>query len=170
VVILALGWAGLDAIAERFAQVDWQLGGRAAAWDDAWRIHQMFPWFGTGFNTYGTATVLYQRNDLAAHYVEAHNDYLQILVEGGWVLAAASAALAAALIREIVKRFNEAHDDRTGYWIRLGAVTGMIAIAFQEIVEFSLQIPGNALLFGVLCAIAIRRSSPRKSSSVHRAA
>ena len=63
------------------------MGGRAAAWDDAWRIHEMFPNFGTGFNTYGSATVLYQRNDLAAHYVEAHNDYLQILVEGGVIVA-----------------------------------------------------------------------------------
>jgi O-antigen ligase len=163
VIVLALGWAGFDAIAGRFAQVDWQLGGRAAAWDDAWRIHQKFPWFGTGFNTYGTATVLYQQNDLAAHYVEAHNDYLQILVEGGWILATAFALLIVALVREIVTRFREAHDDRTGFWIRLGAVTGLVAMACQEIVEFSLQIPANALLCGVLCAIAIRRSSLRKT-------
>jgi hypothetical protein len=44
----------------------------------------------------------------------------------------------------------------------LGAVTGIVAIAFQEIVEFSLQMPGNAALFTVLCAIAIRRASVKK--------
>jgi len=39
------------------------------------------------------------------------------------------------------RRFREGLDDRTGYWVRLGAVTGIVAIAFQEIVEFSLQMP-----------------------------
>ena len=41
----------------------------------------------------------------------------------------------------------------------LGAVTGLIAIAFQEIVEFSLQMPGNAAFFTVLCAVAVRRAA-----------
>jgi hypothetical protein len=40
----------------------------------------------------------------------------------------------------------------------LGAVTGIVAIAFQEIVEFILQMPGNAAFFTVLCAIAVRRA------------
>ena len=69
------------------AEVDWKLGGRAGAWGDAWRIHQAFPWFGTGLNTYGSATLLLQEFEKAtAHYVEAHNDYLQLLVEGGWLV------------------------------------------------------------------------------------
>jgi hypothetical protein len=47
-------------------------------------------------------------------------------------------------------------------------VTGLVAIALQEFAEFSLQIPGNAVLFTVLAAVAIhhppaeqkRRSAP----------
>jgi hypothetical protein len=40
-----------------------------------------FPWFGTGLNTYGSATLLLQDFEKAtALYVEAHNDYLQLLV------------------------------------------------------------------------------------------
>ena len=120
-----------DALAARFSQVDWQMGGRAGAWDDAWRIHEMFPWIGTGFNTYGTATVLYQRNDLTAHYVEAHNDYLQILVEGGVIVAGAILLTILLFAREVWRRFRDGADDETGYWIRLGAVTGIVAMAFQ---------------------------------------
>jgi len=40
----------------------------------------------------------------------------------------------------------------------VGAVTGLVAIALQETVEFSLQMPGNAALFAVLAAIAMHRS------------
>jgi hypothetical protein len=68
--------------------------------------------------------------------------------------------------REVRRRFREGRDDGTGYWLRLGAVTGIVAIAFQEIVEFSLQMPGNAAFFTVLCAIAVRKASekgPRKA-------
>ena len=166
VFVAAVAWAGIDTIGARFAQVDWALAGRAGAWADAWRIHRMFPWFGTGLNTYGSATLLFQEFEKAtAHYVEAHNDYLQLLVEGGWLVAVPAAVLIGLFAREVRRRFREARDDRTGYWLRVGAVTGIIAIAFQEMVEFSLQMPGNAVLFTVLCAIAIRRASVKRAPS-----
>jgi hypothetical protein len=37
----------------------------------------------------------------------------------------------------------------------------LVAIAFQEIVEFSLQMPGNAAFFTVLCAVAVRKASAK---------
>ena len=160
VVVAAVAWVGIDAIGARFAEVDWKLGGRAGAWGDAWRIHQAFPWFGTGLNTYGSATLLLQEFEKAtAHYVEAHNDYLQLLVEGGWLVTVPALVLVILFAREVRRRFREGRDDRTGYWIRLGAVTGLVAIAFQEIVEFSLQMPGNAAFFTVLCAVAVRQAA-----------
>jgi len=167
VFVAAVTWVGIDAIGARFAQVDWALGGRAGAWADAWRIHRMFPWFGTGLNTYGSATLLLQEFEKAtAHYVEAHNDYLQLLVEGGWMVAVPALLSIGLFAREIRKRFREARDDRTGYWLRLGAVTGIVAIACQEIVEFSLQMPGNAALFTVLAAVAIRRATVKQPKTV----
>jgi O-antigen ligase len=94
-----------------------------------------------------------------AHYIEAHNDYLQLLVEGGWLVAVPALVLVGLFVWEVRRRFREARDDRTGYWLRLGAVTGLVAIALQEVMEFSLQMPGNAALFTLLAAIAIRRAS-----------
>lgn len=163
VVVAAVAWVGIDAIGARFAEVDWKLGGRAGAWADAWRIHRAFPWFGTGLNTYGSATLLLQEFEKAtAHYVEAHNDYLQLLVEGGWLVTVPALVLVILFAREVRRRFREGRDDRTGYWIRLGAVTGIVAIAFQEIVEFSLQMPGNAAFFTVLCAVAVRKAAVKR--------
>ena len=167
--VVSISWAGIDAIAERFAQVDADLGGRSGAWADAWRIHTMFPAAGTGFNTYGTATFFYQTFQVKlAHYVEAHNDYLQILAEGGWLVTVPVLLLVAAFAREVARRFREQHDERMGYWLRLGAVTGIVAMAMQEVVEFSLQMPGNAALFTVLCAIAMRKSSAQGQSADSR--
>jgi hypothetical protein len=46
------------------------------------------------------------------------------------------------------------------YWIRFGAAAGLAAIALQSTVEFSLQMPGNATLFVVLCALALHQRTP----------
>ena len=40
-----------------------------------------------------------------------------------------------------------------------GATTGIVAIALQAIVEFSLQMPGNAAFFVVLLAIAMHAAA-----------
>ncbi len=162
IVVAAIGWAGLDTIVTRFSAADAGLADRAGAWADALRIHGLFPLFGTGFNTYGTATtVLQQYRAGEAHFVEAHSDYLQILVEGGYLVAVPAAILLLLFGWQVAARFREGNDDETGRWIRMGAVTGIFAILLQEAGEFSLQMPGNFALFAVLCAIAVRRSSVR---------
>ena len=38
-------------------------------------------------------------------------------------------------------RFREVFVDSADYWIRIGAVTGILAIALQEVSDFSLQMP-----------------------------
>jgi len=166
--ILVAGWAGLDAIASRFSSANWDdVNGRRGAWKDAVDIASRFPLVGTGLDTYGVATILYQRHDLERHYNEAHNDYLQLAAEGGALVAIPAAIAVCCLVGTILRRFAE-EKSVTAYWLRVGAVTGLVAIAFQETVDFSLQLPGNAVLFAVLCGIAIHRTPPRKSLAHQR--
>ena len=66
-----------------------------------------------------------------------------------------------ALIRPLAPEtqvFREAPHKGTTYCLRVGATAGLISIALQSLVEFSLQMPGNAALFIVLGAIALHRS------------
>jgi hypothetical protein len=46
------------------------------------------------------------------------------------------------------------------WWIRMGATAGICGIAVQELTEFSLQIPGVALLFATCLALAIHEPAP----------
>jgi hypothetical protein len=55
-------------------------------------------------------------------------------------------------------------------WARIGAVTSLIAIALQSLMEFSLQMPGNAALFAVVAAIAIRSGVAEPEGRHHGAA
>jgi len=160
--VLAIGWAGLDAVAGRFAEAGIDLPFRMAAWNDAVDIFRDFPAFGSGVNTFGTAMAVYQTSDPGVRFMEAHNDYVQLLAEGGLLVTIPAFILLLLFIREVRRRFRDDTDDQMTYWIRAGAVTGLIAIGLQEIVEFSLQMPGNAALFCTLMAIAAGKLPHRR--------
>ena len=160
----AFAWAGADAIVARFSDAGWdEFAHRRGAWADAWAVSSAFRLAGTGLNTYETAARFYQSHDLNHFYGESHNDYLEILAEGGLLVSTPVAVCLLLLAREVRQRMRE-DPLSTVWWVRRGAVTGLFAIALQETVEFSLQMPGNAVLFAVLCAIALH--DPRAARTV----
>ena len=95
-------------------------------------------------------------SDPTRHAVEAHNDYVQILSEGGIALTAAALFVVVQIARAIRAGFAQAQTASL-YWVRTGATLGLVAMAIQELTDFSLQLPGNAVLFVVLAAIAMHR-------------
>ena len=166
VVGVALLWGGPDRLLARFQNLPGSnVGGRLAVWRDTARMSLDFPLTGVGMNSYGRAMLRYQRGGQEPFFA-AHNDYLQLLAEGGLLVSVPFLMVLAFFVREVVRRFAERQDDARTYWIRAGAVSGLGAIALQEIVDFSLQIPANALLFCVLGAIAIHRPVPRPPGEV----
>jgi O-antigen ligase len=154
VCIVVMSWVGVDRIAARFGSPpSVNAEGRRAIWADTWHMVNDFALTGTGLNTFGSAALFYQTSLKGSHMREAHNDYLQVAAEGG-VLAGVPIVLSvAALITGIRRRLRD--DVGSIWWIRMGAVSGLLAIAAQSFVEFSLQMPGNAALFAVLCGIAL---------------
>jgi putative inorganic carbon (HCO3(-)) transporter len=150
----AVGWAGFNEVFARFQTVDLiSVNERPAIWADTVRIARDFWLTGTGLNTYGISTLYYQTAVPGLHLREAHNDYLQLAAEGGLLLGLPIFLAIACFGVEIARRFRA--DVGSIWWLRIGAVTGLIAIAIQSLVEFSLQMPGNAVLFAVVGAIAI---------------
>jgi O-antigen ligase len=159
----AAAWIGIDRIAARFAQPEVvSLAGRIGIWKDTIRIVRDFWLFGSGLNTYGTATLFYQTTMPIFHLQEAHNDYLQIAAEGGLLVGVPVAVAIVMFAWDVRCRFR---DRESNYWIRAGAVTAIVAAALQATVDFSLQMPGNAALFAVLCGIAVHSDG---AVTVHR--
>lgn len=154
VVALAVLAFNGQAVLQEIAETE-GLGPRLAIWQDSMRIARDFWLTGTGFNTYGTAMLHYQTVRDGFRYVEAHNEYLQLAAEGGLLVGIPFLVLAIVLVAEIRRRFRAKADDTRTYWIRVGAVTGLIAIALQSIGDFTLQMPGGAVMFTTLLAIAI---------------
>lgn len=152
----AAAWKGTDTVGASYRDTQ-SLEWRLALWHDtvaplrdAWTT-------GVGLNAYGTAMLVYPQTDTHVHAEQAHNDYLQLAVEGG-ALAGVPWLAAMALLARIAWRRLRQPQPETTWWIRMGAVAGICGMAVQESSEFSLQIPGVALLFGVLVATAIHES------------
>lgn len=161
--VVIVFWAGVN-LEQRFGSTNEAMSLRRNVWHDAARLVSDFPLTGTGLNTFGTAMFQYQTSFPGQHVQEAHNDYLQLAAEGGVLLGIPILATMFLLVRAVCRRFRAGEDDTRGYWIRAGAVVGMVAIAVQSLVEFSLQMPGNAALFVLLTAIALHRAPSRTSS------
>lgn len=138
-------------------------GTRIDIWRDTLRIAGDFWLTGTGFNTYGAAMLHYQSVRDGLRYIEAHNEYLQLVAEGGLLVGVPFLILFAALVVEIRRRFLAKVDDTRTYWLRVGAVTGVIALALQSIGDFTLQMPGGAVMFTTLLAIAIHHPPLRQT-------
>jgi O-antigen ligase len=162
----AVAWAGSDMVVARFADAPDAFGERLEAWRNTLAIVRDFPLFGVGLGAYGRAMLVYQTGDRRLMYAQAHNDYLQLVAEGGLLLMVPVILILATIVRAIRRRLQASEDDPLTFWIRRGAVAGLVGIAAQSLVEFSLQMPGNAVLFVILLAIAMHR--PRSVHHAHR--
>lgn len=160
----AVAWAGSDVILARFADAPDAFGARLNAWRDTTAMFGDFWPFGVGLGAYARAMLVYQTGDRLLMYAQAHNDYLQLAAEGGLLVLVPALMLVAIIVMTIRRRLRWADDDELTFWIRRGAVAGLVGIAAQSSMEFSLQMPGNAVLFVVLLAIAMHRPQ-----SVHHA-
>jgi O-antigen ligase len=154
---VAVAYANLSVLAERVGEtLAAGIGGRRIIWRDTWPMVRDFWLTGVGGGAYQRGMLVYQQHERGHFYFNhAHNEYLQIAAEGGALLCAAVAAALFAGGRHIAHRLRS--DDTPIVWIRVGAVSGMAAVAVQSVWETGLRIPANAALFAVLAAMALHQ-------------
>jgi len=129
------------------------------AWRDALHIARDFPIAGAGLNTFDAAMIFYQTQS-GGHWDFAHNEYVQLLAEGGALLAVPALGALLAFASLVWTRLRQDRGNGRSRWLRVGAVTGLTAIALQSTLDFSLHLPGVAILCTMLAAIAIRVPDP----------
>jgi O-antigen ligase len=165
VVAVAATYASWHALATRVEEtLTVGLGGRREIWDRTWAMVSDFWITGVGVGAFERAMTMYQRQPHVFYFNHAHNEYLQLLAEGGVVLAAPAAVALAAGAWQIRRRMDA---DRTAvFWIRAGAASGMLAVAVQSVWDTGLRMPANAVLFSLLAAIALHDGSRSTQASV----
>jgi O-antigen ligase len=123
-------------------------GSRIDLWRDMLPMVPRFPVFGDGWNAFATAFPWYQTVWKTDWIGEAHNDYLQVLIDGGVVGAALVAALLAVVLRGAFARASRSPLD-------LGLFGALVGLALHGLVDFNGQIPANAATWIALAALAV---------------
>jgi len=83
---------------------------------------------------------------------EAHNDYLQLLVEMGLLGFATMLWFLLTVYTRAIKKIRDWTGEISGA-VTLACMLGLSGILVHSAVDFNLQIPANAALFFVLCTI-----------------
>lgn len=156
-VLGLVAWRGLDTLFHWYGNTT-TFEFRVQLWKDTLPALYEYWVTGSGLNTYATLMVIQPRTDMTVQPLQAHNDFLQLAVEGGLLVGIPALLLAAVVVHRIVRMLRAPQDDMT-WWVRLGAAAAICGIAVQEISEFSLQIPGVTLLFGLCVAVAVHQPS-----------
>ncbi len=157
VLVLAL-WLAREEVFGRLAQlvtviVSPMTDLRTIATGDTLRLYLRCPLTGCGFGAFRHAYTIVQSPDLTHRWLHAHNDWAQLLAEGGWLGTVTFLGAVLVLVRYVVTRFIELSDRARLYL--LGVSVGLCTIALHSVVDYSLHKPGNALLLCFLAAQAI---------------
>ena len=162
-------WLGWEPVAERLGSLavlatEPLKGSRIASTLATLRLWGAFLFAGCGFGCFQYAFPMFQGPSLqVGRFLHAHNDYAQLLAEGGLVGALFAILIVALLIKAILSRLpTTSHDAR---FFIAGLTVSVAAIAVHSLADFSLHKPANAFLFAALCGMGVAVVSlPRKSS------
>lgn len=127
--------------------------GRLHFWRGAVQIIQDHPLVGVGLGAFPAVYPRYDTSDGSIYRLEqAHNDYLQILTDGGAVGGALALLFAGGLFFMALRRMQSESDFRRG--VALGALAGCFAALVHSFFDFPLHTASNGLLFLGLAVFA----------------
>ncbi len=166
-LIVWLVWLRPPGLVERLARLlnpiaDAGATGRVAIVKDSLRMLRERPILGWGLGTFPVVYPSFRSFYTNLWMNEAHNDFVQTLVETGIVGFTFAVAFLTLLCREGVRNLkNWRSDTRAG--LALAAFLGCIGLTVHGFVDFNLQIPANASFFFALSALVTSRFSNPQS-------
>ena len=126
--------------------------GRAHFWSVTLDIIKAHPYAGTGLGAFGVVYTKYDTRNGFFRLEQAHNDYLQVLSDGGIIGGVVALSFVVLLFYLALKRAGSKDDFRRG--VALAALSGCFAVLVHSFFDFTLHTTSNALLFLVMAALA----------------
>ena len=156
-------------------------GVRSAFAEVAWRSFQTNPIIGTGPGEFLYAARSLRQPTASGDPMYAHNDWLQLLSEYGWIGFSLALVSLFLLIGNGIARFHSGLLSRlkdgqkplsNESALAIGCVSCVILFASHSVVDFNFHIPANALLAAITVGLLAggRRSSNSRHASTHRMA
>jgi O-antigen ligase len=144
---LGVAWVGVGGVLSAF-EVRGVRASRLDLWRDMLPMVKHFPVFGVGWNAFATAYPWYQTVWKTDWIGQAHNDYLQALLDGGLLGLLLVAGLLAVAFKGALARAPRSP-------LELGLFGALLGFALHAVVDFNGQIPANAATWISLAALAV---------------
>ena len=157
-VIIAISWFGWDTIIAEFNRGLTDTGeltdGRFDIWKDSKRIFQAFFLFGSGFGTYIDIFPSF-RSFPGIHIIDhAHNDYIELLTDGGIIGFGLAAWFVLAVLLHGWKKIS-VRGDQYAVLLGIGAFTGIIAMLIHSVTDFNMHNGADGLYFFFVCGLLV---------------
>ncbi|MBU2645297.1 O-antigen ligase family protein [bacterium] len=164
VILFSVSWFGWENTFERFGQLKTDEGGlyetRLDFWQDSLQIIRDFPVTGTGFGSFADIYPRYRTVIGDFSVLHAHNDYLELLIEGGLIGTVLVLWFLAVLFYRSYRVFRQRRDPFSIY-LYLGCVTGMVSLLFHSVTDFNLHIGANGLYYFFLAGLLVSAAHTR---------
>lgn len=166
ILFLFVGLVGWDPIFDRFDMVTDEIQkGRSKIWADSFIMFKDSPIFGFGLGGFNAVYPAYQRVFPGLLVDHAHNDYIELLTEGGIIGFILVAIFMVYLIFFSFKKWYK-RNNRNSYYLFVGAFVGILGILFHSFTDFNLQIGANRLILffiiGIMVSAAVCNSRHTK--------
>jgi hypothetical protein len=157
-IVGAAALLGLEPVLDRFDRQGpegryeyWLLTARSAV--------EAYPW-GTGLGTFDPVMrSIEPLHLLSPNYMnEAHNDYLQLLLEAGLAFPVLLFAVLAWLYIDVRRRFAAAPFDEQR--LALAALTGLGLLALHSVADYPMRTPALAIVVAMMFGFLVRPTRP----------
>lgn len=163
-VILMITWFGWQPIMTEFGSL-WDgnglnTSGRLPLFKDGMKIFADFPLTGTGIGTFREVYPAYRSMPGDTVFDHAHNDYLELLTEGGLIGFFLGGWFVLSVIDNVISTLRRRREPYS-ILIAIGALTGMLALLLHCFIDFQLVSGANGLYFFFLCGLAVAGANTR---------
>ncbi len=163
-ILFSVGWFGWDPIFDRFERIRNADGiiqdSRLMVWKDSLNIIRDYPLTGTGFGTFVHIYPGYRTTKGNLIFNHAHNDYLELLTDGGVVAAILIFCFLFSLFYKTYQKILKRRDTFS-IFLYLGSITGIVAILVHSTTDFNMQNGANGLYFFFLAGLGVSSANTR---------
>lgn len=163
-VLLSVTWFGWDPILARFNASTTETGiitnSRLLVWIDCAPLIKDFLFTGSGFGTFIHVFPQYNNLPTSDIYDHAHNDYIELITDGGLVGFILAAWFVITIFQNGLKKLSIRREPYSILLI-IGGLTGIFSILIHSITDFNMHNGANGLYFFFICGVIISAGNTR---------
>ncbi|MFQ5866767.1 MAG: O-antigen ligase family protein [bacterium] len=154
-MLIGLAWFGSTRIVDRFSLLNdpsWKA--RLWVWRGTIEIIKDSPFLGTGLGTFAHIFPQYRLPQTKSFFNYAHNDFLQLLSEGGIFGFLLISIFLFFFLRKTI-RLLFSRRDTWAINLTVGGLSSLFSIFIFSLYDFNLHIPANAVLLCIIIGLII---------------